>query len=126
VSGDYQCSANTTQKVQANLNSCMENFNCDSGDCIPMAQRCNGVNDCEDSSDEFNCKVGNLILKGLSHDIDLSVKDMYGYGINSEKYTFCVIKSFEQLKNLKTGRVPYLGLDHTCHQKPNPSRERVP
>ncbi len=77
VSGDYQCSANTTLKVQANLNSCMENFNCDSGDCIPMAQRCNGVNDCEDSSDEFNCKVGNLLLNGLSHEIDLAFDDMY-------------------------------------------------
>jgi hypothetical protein len=26
-----------------------------------------------------------------------------------------VIKSFEQLKNLKTGRVPYLGLELTIH-----------
>ncbi len=59
VSGDYQCSSNTTMKVQASLNSCMDNFNCDNGDCVYMAQRCNGVNDCEDSSDEFNCKVGN-------------------------------------------------------------------
>ncbi len=101
MSGDYQCSANTTLKVQANLNSCMENFNCDSGDCIPMAQRCNGVNDCEDSSDEFNCKVWNLFWKGLSHEIDLAFDDLYVYGINREKYTFCVTKSFEQLKKLK-------------------------
>ncbi len=38
------------------------------------------------------------------------------------------LKSFEHLKNLKTGRVSYLGLGltiykYTCHQKPNPSRE---
>jgi hypothetical protein len=25
------------------------------------------------------------------------------------------MKSFEQLKNLKTGRVPYLGLEQTIH-----------
>ncbi len=81
-----------------------------------MAQRCNGVNDCEDSSDEFNCKVGNLILTGLSHEIDLSFDDMVnGYGINRENYTFCVTKSLEPLKNLKTGRVPYLGLELSIH-----------
>jgi hypothetical protein len=48
--------------------------------------------------------------------------------IYREKYTFCIIKSLEHLKNLKTGRVPYLGLElaHACLQKPNPSREAVP
>ncbi len=35
--------------------------------------------------------------------------------INREKYTFCVIKSFEHLKNFKTGRGPYLGLELTIH-----------
>jgi hypothetical protein len=39
--------------------------------------------------------------------------------INCEKYTFCVIKSLEHLKNLKTVRVLYLGLEI------NPSRETV-
>jgi hypothetical protein len=43
--------------VKANLNSCMRDFNCDSGDCISMTKRCNGVNDCADSSDEANCRV---------------------------------------------------------------------
>jgi len=33
--------------------------------------------------------------------------------INREKYTFCIIKSLVHLKNLKTGRVPYLGLELT-------------
>jgi hypothetical protein len=60
--------------------------------------------------------------------------------INRDKYTFGVIKSLEleHLNNLKTGRVPYSGLelnwllltcmvtDHACQQKPNPSRETVP
>jgi len=35
--------------------------------------------------------------------------------INREKYTFCVIKSLEHLKNLKTGHVPHLGLELTMH-----------
>ncbi len=50
--------------------------------------------------------------------------------IYRKKYTFYVIKSLEHLKNLKTSHVPYLGLeltnDHSCHQKPNPSRETIP
>jgi hypothetical protein len=29
--------------------------------------------------------------------------------------SFCVIKSLKHLKNLKTGRVPYLGLELTMH-----------
>jgi hypothetical protein len=39
--------------------------------------------------------------------------------------TLCVIKSLEQLKNLKNGLVSYLSLAYTCHQQPNPSRETV-
>jgi hypothetical protein len=35
--------------------------------------------------------------------------------INREKYTFCVVKSLEHLKDLKTGRVPYLGLELIMH-----------
>ena len=31
------------------------------------------------------------------------------------RYTFCVIKSLEHLKNLKTDRLPYLGLELTMH-----------
>ncbi len=65
VSRDYKCSPNDTMKVQASLNSCMENFICPSGDCIPMVQRCNGINDCSDGFDEVNCKVGNLAVKSL-------------------------------------------------------------
>ncbi len=46
-----------------------------------------------------------------------------------EKYTFCVKKSLAHLKNLKNGCFPYVDLEltnHTCHEKPNPSRETVP
>ncbi len=50
--------------------------------------------------------------------------------INHEKCNFCVIKSLKHLKNFKTWRVTYFGLeltcDHACRQKPNPSRETFP
>jgi len=35
--------------------------------------------------------------------------------INREKYTICFIKSLKRLKKLKTGRIPYLGLELTMH-----------
>jgi hypothetical protein len=35
--------------------------------------------------------------------------------IYHEKCIFCVIKSLEHQKYLKTGRVPYLGLELTMH-----------
>jgi hypothetical protein len=40
--------------------------------------------------------------------------------INRENYTFYVMKSLENLNNLKTGHVPYLGLELTMQSsKPN-------
>ncbi len=47
---------------------------------------------------------------------------------NGEKYTFCVIKSLEHLKNFKKGPRPLFRrkTNHVCNQKPNPSRETVP
>jgi hypothetical protein len=38
---------------------------------------------------------------------------------NREKYTFCILKSLEHLKNLKTGHVPCLGLELTMHDIKN-------
>ncbi len=35
--------------------------------------------------------------------------------INREKYAFCVMKSLEHLKNLKTGHVREFGLELTMH-----------
>ena len=32
-----------------------DEFSCSSGVCIPMIQRCNNINDCEDKSDEAHC-----------------------------------------------------------------------
>ncbi len=45
-----------------------------------------------------------------------------------EKYTFCNIKYFWAAKKIKNWLRPLYRprTNHTCHQKPNPSREAVP
>lgn len=41
-----------------NLNSCGDDeFPCRNGECIPLASRCNILNDCSDQSDERNCNL---------------------------------------------------------------------
>jgi hypothetical protein len=57
-----------------------------------------------------NKKQGNL---GKVHDANIIKPTQTP--INHKKYTFCVRKSLEHLKNLKTGCVLYLGLELTMH-----------
>jgi hypothetical protein len=58
----------------------------------------------------------------------ISQDSPFKLALTAEKYTFCVIKAFELLKNVKTGRAPYLGLEWIMHaiKKPNPSRGTFP
>ena len=50
--------ANQQTAIQLTLTLCSESqFTCDSGECIELKNRCNVVSDCQDKSDERNCKV---------------------------------------------------------------------
>lgn len=35
----------------------LDDFQCKSGNCIPVSQQCDGAVDCDDESDEFDCLV---------------------------------------------------------------------
>ena len=47
--------------IKTFLETCSESdFTCLNGQCIDDYLRCNGVPDCDDKSDEDDCKYGNL------------------------------------------------------------------
>ena len=63
ISGDnYQCSKDRDYEIELKLTGCKEDeFTCDEGQCVQIAERCDHVTQCEDESDERNCKV--LVLQ---------------------------------------------------------------
>ena len=63
VSGDkYQCSEDKEYTLEMKLSGCNSTqFTCDNGQCVNMEERCDQLPQCEDESDEQNCKV--LVLQ---------------------------------------------------------------
>ena len=63
VSGDnFQCFEGKEYTLQLKLTGCKNTqFTCDNGQCVKMEERCNQIPNCEDESDERDCKV--LVLK---------------------------------------------------------------
>lgn len=54
-----RCGINTEKMVQLSMSKCKfgDEFTCDSGNCIAIDKRCNQVLDCDDESDENECKL---------------------------------------------------------------------
>ena len=63
ISGDtYKCSKGKDYTFEMKLTGCKETqFTCDDGQCVKMEERCNQMPDCEDDSDEMDCRI--LVLK---------------------------------------------------------------
>jgi hypothetical protein len=57
-SNDYACLEGKTTALSVSLALCNAGqFNCDSGACTKLSNKCDGKNDCLDGSDELNCQV---------------------------------------------------------------------
>ena len=59
IRGDKGCKEDGADyKTELKMTGCQdESFTCNDGQCVSMEQRCNQLPDCEDLSDEDNCKV---------------------------------------------------------------------
>ena len=65
ISGDkYQCSEGKEYTLEMKMTGCSnKQFTCDDGQCVKMEERCDQLPNCDDQSDEQNCKV--LLLQHL-------------------------------------------------------------
>ena len=67
ISNDSECSLNTVKKTLT-LTSCSVNqYTCNDGLCININLRCNGDNDCDDKSDEIQCRKVNIDKSYAKH-----------------------------------------------------------
>ena len=58
---DLQCGMNSTAHlISISLCNVPRDFTCDSGNCVDMNKRCDGIKDCADESDEYLCPVVNI------------------------------------------------------------------
>jgi hypothetical protein len=54
----FSCFSGKAKDVRISLSLCQEDyFNCDDGGCVPLNSKCDGMNDCQDGSDELKCKI---------------------------------------------------------------------
>ena len=54
----FQCFGGKEYTLEMKLTGCNNTqFTCDNGQCIGMEERCDQMPDCEDKSDEMNCKI---------------------------------------------------------------------
>ena len=76
IQGKTICKDDTGNSILLTFSQCHPGkFSCDSGQCIPLEERCNIELNCEDRTDELNCagiKTGNGYKKGK---IPVSVTD---------------------------------------------------
>ena len=58
VTNDFGCFAGGTEVKRISLSTCtLDQYTCNDGGCVSLVSRCNGEVDCEDKSDELECRI---------------------------------------------------------------------
>ena len=58
VTNDFGCFSGGTEVKRVSLSTCrLDQYTCNNGLCVDLVSRCNGQVDCEDKSDELECRI---------------------------------------------------------------------
>ena len=58
VTNDFGCYAEGTEVKRVSFSTCsLDQYTCNDGLCVELKSRCDGQVDCEDKSDEFECRL---------------------------------------------------------------------
>ena len=132
INGDRGCGFGENYTKELKMSGCTEGkFTCNDGQCVRMDQRCNQVPDCEDESDERNCRILELkdgynkevppINSSDPVNVSVSIDLLRLVDIDAEDYSIEI--QFEVSLNWKEKRAMYKNLKNRDSLNALPRRD---